>query len=87
MKWKKEKIKDNDGKDMPCWRSYCKTYLICQNINDGKPGKLKGDTDKEGYRWLFEITKINGKGEETAIGTSPTLKAAKVIAECDEEGV
>lgn len=86
MKWKKGKIESNDCKNIECWRSSCLTYLIHLNENIGKPeGKFKGHVDNDGHGWLLEIFKITNKQE--SLGTAPTLKSAKAVAECDEEGI
>jgi hypothetical protein len=69
MNWKKTKIKGNET-NVDCWISKCKTYMILQNINDGR-------------NWIFEIVKVNNKGEEAALGIVKTLKDAKLIAEDD----
>ena len=74
------------SKSLDIWKSD-QDYLICQNINDGTPPeKWKGEVDRYGHRWLFEITKIE-KGEECHIGTAPTLRSAKEVARCDAEGM
>jgi len=87
MRWTKTKIKDNEGKALDLWTSDCEIYKICQNINDGIPLKrYSGPVDSHGYRWLFEVMK-RPLGKEIAIGTAPTLKSAKAIAECDAEGI
>jgi hypothetical protein len=88
MKWKKGKVIDNESKTLPLWTSDCKTYEICQSINGGIPSEnYKGEVDRHGHRWLFEVTKINGSGKEAALGVAPTLKSAKAIAEADADGI
>jgi hypothetical protein len=81
--WRKAKV---DG--IPCWRSGCETYLILHNICDGLPPKnYRGELDRHGYRWVFEIVKIDDRNKEVSLGTAATLRSAKVIAELDEEGM
>jgi hypothetical protein len=77
MIWKREKIKANDGKDLPCWRDKDGLYLIVQNINGGMSPE---PADKDGFRWLFEVSAIDGQ-KETNIGVELTLKLAKSLAE------
>lgn len=85
MKWVKKKTDDNEGKSIPFWQSDCKSYSIIQNINGGNPPKKwRGNVDKNGHRWLFEVLKvINNK--EKVLGVMPSLKDAKLLVADDCE--
>ena len=82
MIWKRQKIKTNEGKTMPCWQDKNKIYCISQNINGGKPKNSEHATDKKGYVWLFEITKQENS-KKVVVGLEKTLKLAKQLAEKD----
>jgi len=82
MNWRKTRV---DGID--CWRSKCEQYMIVHNICDGlPPPKYKGELDRHGYRWIFEVVRFEGR-REVSLGTAATLRSAKTIAELDEEGI
>lgn len=88
MRWRKERIPNNEGKLIDAWRSKCGTYLYCLNVNIGLPEKGRGrNVDKNGHQWLFELWKTNHRGEEESLGTAPTVDGIRAIAECDEEGL
>lgn len=74
--WKKQKIQTNENKVIACWRSTCGLYLIIQNINGGKSTDGRVTVDKDGYQWLYELTKLE-RNTEKALGVFPSLKEAQ----------